>query len=214
MSKIKIPKYSLGEELFNSISHGIGAGLSIAALVILLIKSNRPIEYVSCSLYGASLIILYTISCIYHALSPKIKGKKVLRVIDHCNVMLLEFGTYIPLSLCAIGKALGWIVFSIVLVTTIISIVLNAIDVDKYQKYSVACNLLEGWLALLIIVPLKEAIGINGIILLVLGGLSYSFGAVLYALGSKKKWMHSIFHIFCLLGSIFHFFLIYIYCLD
>jgi len=211
MSKVKIPTYSLGEEIFNSTSHGIGAGLSIAALVLLVIKANNPLDIVSCSIYGTCLIVLYTMSCIYHGLSNNLKGKKVLRVIDHCNVMLLEFGTYVPLCLSALNNKVGWIMFSITLSVTIISIVFNAIDVDKYTKLSLACNLIEGWVALIIFNPLIKAIGKNGVILLILGGLIYSIGAILYVIGSKKKWMHSIFHIFCLLGSIVHFFMIYFY---
>ena len=99
MSKIKVPKYSLGEELVNSISHGIGALLSIAALVFCCLKANTPNAVVSVCLYGSFMIILYTISCIYHALSPRILGKKVLRVIDHCNVLIMIAGTYMPICL-------------------------------------------------------------------------------------------------------------------
>src|SRR5574344_60759 len=106
MSKIKIPNYSLGEELINSISHGVGAGLSIAALVLLIIKSPNSISVVASCIYGSCMILLYLISCLYHALSPKLTGKKVLRVIDHCNVFLLEAGTFTPICLALLGGKL------------------------------------------------------------------------------------------------------------
>lgn len=211
MSKVKIPNYSLGEELINSISHGIGAGLSIAGLVILIIKCNSSIAVVSSSIYGVSLILLYLISCIYHALSPKLLGKKVMRVIDHCNVFLLEAGTFTPLCLAIVGGKLGWILFGLVWAITTICIVLNAIDVDKYQVPSVILNLLIGWSILLVYKPLTIVLTTNGILLLILGGISYSIGAILYRIGAKKKYMHSIFHFFVLLGSILHFFMIYLY---
>jgi hemolysin III len=211
--KIKLPKYSLGEELVNSISHGIGAGLSIAGLVLMIIKANSPMEYVTCSLFGASMIILYLMSCIYHALSPKLKGKKVLRVIDHCNVYLLVFGTYIPVALLGIGGIFGWIMFSIVLTITVIGIVFTAIDIDKYSFISVICHLLNGWSILLAIPSLIKTMGLNGILFIIMGGIMYSIGSILYWKGANKKYIHSIFHFFCLAGSLMHFFAIYLYLL-
>ena len=105
--RIRIPDYTLGEELFNAISHGIGAGLSIAALVLMVIRAQGALAVTSVSLFGSAMILLYTISCIYHALSPRLKGKGVLRVIDHCNVFLLVYGTYIPASLLGVGGTAG-----------------------------------------------------------------------------------------------------------
>src|SRR5574344_281356 len=211
MSKVKIPNYSLGEELINSISHGVGAALSIAALVLLVIKCKTSIGVVSSAIYGSCMILLYLISCIYHALSPKLLGKKVLRVIDHCNVFLLEAGTFTPICLAIIGGKLGWIVFGLVWGITTLCIVLNAIDVDKYIVSSVICNLLIGWSVLIIYKPLTIVLPINGIRLLIWGGIAYSVGAILYRIGAKRKYMHSIFHFFVLLGSILHFFMIYLY---
>lgn|SRR5574344_6735 len=211
MSKIKIPNYSLGEELINSISHGVGAGLSIAALVLLIIKSPNSISVVASCIYGSCMILLYLISCLYHALSPKLTGKKVLRVIDHCNVFLLEAGTFTPICLALLGGKLGWVTFGVIWGITTVAIVFNAIDVDKYQLVSVICNLVIGWSALIIYKPLELAMGNAGLYLLIAGGVSYSIGAFLYWIGSKKKYMHSIFHFFVLAGSLFHFFMIYLY---
>ena len=171
MDKIKIPKYTLGEELINSISHGIGAGLAIAALVLCLIKANNAWSIVSTAIYGSLMIILYIISCIYHALSPRVKGKKVLRVIDHCNVFLMLAGTYMPICLSLLNKTLGWVVFSIVWLITIIAIVLNAINVDKYQIASVVCHLLLGWGSLILINPLVKASSMHAVWILIIGGI-------------------------------------------
>lgn len=213
MNKISIPKYTLGEELVNSISHGIGAGLSIAALVLCLVKANNAYSIVSTAIYGSIMIVLYVISCIYHALSPRIKGKKVLRVIDHCNVFLMLAGTYMPICLSLLNGALGWIVFSIVWIITIIAIILNGINVDKYQLASVICHLLLGWGSLMIINPLIKASSLHAVLILITGGILYTVGSIIYGLGRKIPYMHSVFHFFVIGGSIFHFFFIYLYCI-
>lgn len=213
MSKVSIPKYNLCEELINSISHGIGALLSIAAIVLCIIKAHTAAGVVSSILYGTFMIILYTISCIYHALSPKLKGKKVLRVIDHCNVLLMVAGTYMPICLSLFGGSLGWILFAIVWFITIIAVVFNAIDVDRYQVVSVMCNLLLGWGILLLLKPMLLVCPMKGIWFLISGGIVYSVGAILYGIGSKVPYMHSIFHFFVLAASILHFIFIYGYCI-
>ena len=213
MEKIKIPKYSLGEELINSISHGIGGCLAIAALVLCIIKSKNAWSIVSTSIYGSLMIILYVISCIYHALSPKLKGKKVLRVIDHCNVFLMLAGTYMPICLSLLNGLLGWIIFGIVWTITIIAIILNSINVDKYQLASVICHLFLGWGSLIILNPLVKASSIHAVWILIIGGIIYTIGSILYGIGKKIPYMHSVFHFFVLGGSIFHFFFIYLYCI-
>ena len=211
LDRISVPKYTLGEELFNSISHGIGAGLSIAALVVMVVKAHGALAETCVSLFGVGMIVLYTISCIYHALSPRIKGKKVLRVIDHCNVYALVFCTYIPMCLIVIGGALGWVLFGILLTVTTIGITLSAVNVDKYTKLEVACHLINGWASLIFIPRLLKGMGPNGLFFLILGGLLYSIGSILYALGHKKKYTHCVFHIFCMLGTFFHFITIFFY---
>ncbi|MGM9877846.1 MAG: hemolysin III family protein [Bacilli bacterium] len=205
---IKIPKYSLSEELINSISHGVGGIFSIVGLILMLIRCSTALEYVCISIYGTTMILLYIMSCIYHALSPRITGKKVLRVLDHCNVYLLVLGTYIPISLLGVKGVLGWVLFGIVCSITILGIVLSSINMDKLQVFEVICHLINGWSVLIGIKSLYKNIGI-GILFLILGGLMYSIGAILYGIGAKKKYMHSVFHFFCLFGSLFHFMAIY-----
>ena len=211
--QIRIPTYSLCEELINSISHGFGGCLAIIALVLMMIKANTALEYVTCSIFGTTMIILYVMSCIYHALSPKIQGKKVLRVLDHCNVYLLVLGTYIPVVLLGVGGTLGWIMFGIVTTITTLGIIFTAIDIDRFQVVSVICHLINGWSVLLGIPSLLNNIDYHGILFLILGGVMYSLGAILYGIGAHKKYMHSIFHFFCLAGSIFHFLAIYLFIL-
>ena len=213
--RISIPSYTLSEELINSISHGIAAAFSIWGLVMLIIKASNEgaMAVITVTLFGTTMILLYTISCIYHALSPRITGKKVLRVIDHCNVFLLVFGTIIPIALVGMKGVYGWIYFGIVGFITLLGIIFSAVDVDKNEKIEVVSHLMNGWSAILFIKPLIAGVGVVGLIFIILGGVMYSIGALLYGLGSKKKYMHSVFHFFCIAGSIFHYLAIYLYVL-
>ena len=213
MAKVEIPKYSLGEEIFNAVSHGVGGLLSIAAIVLLIIKSSTPIGVITSIVFGFIMLVLYTISCIYHSLSPRVVGKKVLRVIDHCNVLLMVAGTYTPISLSLIGGALGWITFGIVWGITVLSVVFTAINVDKFSVLMVLCNLLLGWCGIMLLGPIMEACPMKGVWFLITGGIIYTIGAILYACGKKIPYMHSVFHLFVLGGSIFHFFFIFLYCI-
>lgn len=209
--RVSIPKYSLGEELVNSISHGIGAGLSIAALVLLCIRAHSALGVLCGILYSVIMLVLYTISCIYHALSPKLTAKKVLRVLDHINVLLMVAGTYTPICLCMLKGWVGWLSFGVVWGVTLIAVVFNAINVDKYQFLSVISNLVLGWGAILIFQYLMAACPMPGIVLLISGGVVYTIGAILYGIGKKIPYMHSIFHFFVLAASVLHFFLIFLY---
>lgn len=208
---ITIPKYSLSEELFNSISHGIGGGLGIAALVVMIIKAKGALANTTVSLFGATIIILYIMSCIYHGLSKNLEGKKVLRVLDHCNVFMLVLGTYIPASLIGVGGTLGWVLFGMVTFFTILGIVFTAIWIDKFQVVPVICHLFSGWSILFGISKLLANTGTKGVLYMILGGIMYTIGAALYGMGKKVKYMHCVFHIFCLLGTFFHFWAIYMY---
>lgn len=215
--KISIPEYSLAEELVNAISHGVGASLAIAALVVCIVHSHSALGVISSCLYGAMMIILYVFSCLYHALSPNVRGKKILRVLDHDNVFLMEAGTYMPVALALlVGNghvALGWVVFGIVWLITILAIVFTSIDVDKFQIIGVICNLALGWGSLLILPVLISLVPASGLLMLILGGATYSLGALWYGIGAKVKWMHSVFHFYVLLASVFHFVFIYNFCI-
>lgn len=211
MSKIEIPEYSLGEELVSSISHGIGALLGIAALVLSVVFSKNSITIVSSAIYGITLIILYLISCLYHSFSPRIKAKKVFRVLDHDSIYLLIFGTYMPYLLVSIGGSKGWILWGILLGLSILGIVFNSINLEKFKNISLISYILMGWIIIFSFKDVYNSIGFYGTLYLILGGVFYTIGALFYRLGKKIKYMHSIFHLLVLAGSIFHFFSIFLY---
>lgn len=211
---ITIPKYSLGEELISSISHGVGALLGIAALVLCVIRgafNGSAMQVVSCSIYGGTLVVLYTMSCLYHALKVNL-AKKVFRIIDHCSIYMLIAGTYTPYTLVSLKGALGWTMFGIVWGCAIIGIVLNAIDLKKFKVISMVLYLVMGWCVIFCFPQVKAALG-AGTWWLLVGGIAYTLGAVLYGIGKKVKYMHSVFHFFVLAGSILHFFSIMFYVL-
>ena len=211
MSKIEIPEYSLGEELVSSISHGIGALLGIAALVLSVVFSKNSITIVSSAIYGITLIILYLISCLYHSFSPRIKAKKVFRVLDHDSIYLLIFGTYMPYLLVSIGGSKGWTLWGILLGLSILGIVFNSVNLEKFKNVSFISYILMGWIIIFSFKDVYNSIGFYGTLYLILGGVFYTIGALFYRLGKKIKYMHSIFHLLVLAGSIFHFFSIFLY---
>lgn len=210
-----LPDYTLGEELVNAISHGLGAVFGIVALVLCIVKSavsGNAIAVVSSCLYGTMLVLLYTMSTIYHALKRN-KAKHIFRIFDHCTIFLLIAGTYIPIILVAIGGALGWVYFGIVTGAAVIGIVLNAISVDRFEIFSMICYITMGWVIVFAFRPLANAVDRQGIALLIAGGIVYTVGAILYGIGDKRKYLHSIWHFFVLGGSILHFLMIYQYVL-
>lgn len=216
LNKVELPKYSRGEEIFNMVSHIVGGALGIVATVLCVIFSaihKDVYAVVSSCIYGASLIILYTMSSIYHGLKLG-KAKRVFQIIDHCSVFILIAGTYVPFTLCTLRRydaCLGWTMFGIILAAAIIGIVLNAIDLKKYKILSMICYLLMGWCIILKANLLPNLLTKKGFILLVVGGIFYTVGAIFYKMGKKYKWMHSVFHILCVLGSLMHFFCILFY---
>ena len=213
--KIRIPDYTLGEEITNSVTHGLGAIFALVALVLMIAKAavngNTALCFVVLSVYGSFMFITYVISCVYHGLSPKLKGKVVLRVIDHCDVYLLVLGTIIPVALLGVQGFYGWLLFTLALMLNVVGIVFTAIDVDKYSKISVFCHLLSGWCVCFFIRPLVANASVNCFWFILAGGISYSIGAILYWLGKKKRYMHSVFHVFVLAGSVLQWLAIYFY---
>lgn len=214
-TNIEIPIYSLGEELMSSITHGIGILLSILALILCISIStvkNSPVAITSSCVYGLTLFILYSMSTIYHALKVN-EAKRILRIIDHCSIYLLIAGSYTPYMLVALSNALGWTMFGIIWGASIIGIVFNAIDLKKYKVISVASYIILGWMIVFTLPYLCKVMPLAGIWLLVSGGICYTVGAIFYGVGKKIKYMHSIFHLFVLAGSICQFFSIYLYVL-
>ena len=206
-----LPKYSKGEEIFNMTSHIVGAALGIVATVLCVVFAaihGNAYGVVSGAIYGVTMILLYTMSSIYHGLKPELFSKKVFQVLDHCSIFLLIAGSYTPFALCTFieyNTALGWTIFGVIWAMAILGIVLNSIDIKKYKVFSMICYLGMGWCVIFTAKLLPKLLGMAGVVLLVAGGIAYSVGAILYGIGKKRKWMHSIFHLFILLGSILQF---------
>jgi len=213
--KISIPKYTLGEELTNAITHGIGAVLGIVGLVLCLIRSysqGYTPAIVSSWIFGMSMIILYTMSCLYHALKP-CNAKRVFRIFDHCTIFILIAGTYTPFTLVALKGDAGVKMFIFIWAAAVLGIVLNAIDMERFTKLSMACYLGMGWAIVVEFNDLVKAVPYTGIKYLFLGGIAYTVGAAIFGIGSKVKYMHSLWHLFVMAGTILHFICIYNYVL-
>lgn len=210
MGKIK-RKYTLGEEIFSSVSHGVGACLSIAGTVVLLVFSviyGNALAVVSSAIYGASLIILYTMSTLYHSFTNE-RVKHFFQIMDHNTIFLLIAGTYTPITLYILGGVIGWILFSVVWVASIIGITLNSINMEKAKIPSLICYIATGWVIIFAIKPLIAKVPFISALFLVLGGVIYTVGVVFYVI-KKVKYFHPIWHIFTILGSAFHYFSILI----
>lgn len=216
LSDRQLPEYSKGEELFNMISHITGGALGIAALVLCVVKSAIYADawaVVGSAIYGAALVMLYTTSSIYHGLNRNM-AKKVMQVLDHCTIYFLIAGTYTPILLCSIRRVSpgwAWTLFGIVWGLAAMATVFTAIDLKKYSKLSMLCYIGMGWCILLATKTAIEAIPFAGLMYLLIGGVSYTIGAILYGIGKKHKYIHSVFHIFVIAGSVLHFFCIFFY---
>lgn len=201
--------YSNGEEIFNGVSHIVGGGLGIIFMIISIVLSSiykDNIAILAMVIYGISMIILYTMSSLYHMLKPK-TAKKVFQIFDHCSIFILIAGTYTPYMLIALNNQIGYIILAIVWSLTIIGIVFNAINMDwKLVKIlSYISYILMGWCVVFAIEDLINSISFSCLLFLVCGGIFYTIGFIFYILGKNKKWFHSIWHLFVLAGTILHF---------
>lgn len=222
MKRIKIndrilPTYTRGEDIFNMTSHIVGGVLGIVATVLCCVFAaihHNVYGIVSGAIFGVTLIVLYTMSSIYHGLKPHRKAKKIFQIIDHCSIFLLIAGSYTPFALCTLrehGAVVGWSTFGIIWGMAVIGIILNSIDLHRYRVFSMICYLVMGWFILFKINIIFKSLGLIGFILLLLGGIVYTLGAIAYGVGRKKKWMHSVFHVACFIGSLLHFLCILLY---
>ncbi len=213
-----LPTYSHGEETMNMVTHIIGGALGITALVLCIVKSalnGSAAGVVSSAIYGLSMILLYTMSSVYHGLRPG-TGKKVMQIIDHCTIYLLIAGSYTPVMVCRMAPTypnVAWGVLAVVWGLAILAATLTAIDLKAYKVFSMICYIGMGWCIILFIPQLLDVLAMEGFALLLSGGIAYTVGAVLYGLGKKMPWMHSVFHIFVVLGSLLQFLCIYLYVL-
>lgn len=200
-------RYTLGEEIFNSVSHGTGGLLSIAGTAVLIVLAaiySNAWGVVSSAIFGASLIILYTMSTLYHAITNP-KAKKFFRIMDHNTIFFLIAGTYTPITLVPLRGAFGWVLFGIVWGAAIIGIVLNSIDLEKFRKPSVVCYIAMGWVVIIAVKPMIEKVYPLSLWFILIGGLFYTVGVIFYV-KKNKKYFHSIWHLFTIAGSVFHYF--------
>lgn len=210
-----MPVYSHGEELCNMVSHIGGAALGVVALVWCLILANSPVEIITSIVYSMTMILLYTTSSIYHGLTHPM-AKRVFQVLDHCTIYLFIAGTYTIVALCSLrleNAIIAWLIFTIEWVMAAIAVTLTAIDLKKYEYFSFVCYIVLGWVGLIAVEPAIRVLGVAGSALLLAGGISYTIGSILYVIGKKKQYAHSVFHVFILLGSLLHFFCIVFFVL-
>lgn len=212
----EMPVYSRGEERMNMVTHIIGGGLGVLALLLCVAKAvynHNTWGTWTAVAYGVFMITLYTMSSVYHGLRDGM-AKRVMQVMDHCTIYCLIAGTYTPIVLTTIRPvypALGWGLFLFEWALAALAITLTAIDLKKYNVFSMICYIGMGWAIIPFAGVIIELMGMSGFVLLLAGGISFTIGAILYGLGKKRRWMHSVFHIFVVLGTTLQFFAVYLY---
>lgn len=212
-----LPTYTKGEEIFNMVSHIVGGALGVVATVLCVIFAaihKNVYGIISGAIFGTTMILLYTMSSIYHGLKPERKAKKVMQILDHCSIFLLIAGSYTPFCLCTLREyntALGWTIFGIIWGFAILGIVLNSIDLKKYKVFSMICYLVMGWCIIVKVNVLPQLLGMTGFWLLISGGIVYTIGAILYGVGKKHKYIHSVFHLCILIANLLQFLCILLY---
>ncbi len=203
----ELPEYTRGEEIMNMVTHIVGGGIGVIVLILGVVLAARRRDawsVVSVCIYGLTMIWLYTMSSVYHGLRPG-RAKKVLQVLDHCTIYALIAGTYTPILLAGIRPQhpiLAWVFFGLEWGLLALATTLTAIDLEKYDVLSMICYIAMGWLIILAVPQTIEALTQAGFYWLLAGGIAYTVGAVLYGIGSKRRWFHSVFHLFVVLGSI------------
>lgn len=214
MREQKSALYTVGEEIFNSVSHGVGALLSVAALTLLIVFAvfrSDGYGLASAIVFGVSLTLLYSMSTVYHIIQNE-TAKKVLRVFDHCSIFILIAGTYTPYLLMCMRNALGWTMFGLIWGVTVLGIVLNAVNLERFRKFSLVCYICMGWAIVFTIKPIIQNIALPGVVLLIAGGVVYTIGVIFYVL-KRYRYMHSIWHLFVLGGSVCHYLSVLLYVL-
>ena len=217
LSDRTLPVYTRGEEIANMVTHIVGGAFGILVLAACLLKARRGDgwDVVGAWVYGLSMIALYTASSVYHGLTAPM-GKKVMQVVDHCTIYLLIGGTYTPILFSAIRPVFpgwAWTIFGLVWGIAAVATVFTAIDLKKYAALSMACYIATGWCIVMALKPTLAAVPLTGLLWLLAGGIAYTVGAVIYGLGKKRRYMHTLFHIFVLLGSVLQFAAVYGWCL-
>lgn len=207
LSQRVLPRYTKGEEITNMITHIVGGAIAIGILILCIIRSVYSKSVIACvggSIYGSTMIAVYAISSIYHGLH-KSTGKKVMQIIDHCAIYFLIAGTYTPILLSKLIPAypiIGWSLLVAQWCLCICAVTLTAIDLHHYRIISMICYVGMGWGIIFFLPEAINVLTLSGFSWLLSGGIVYTIGAVLYGIGVKKRWMHCVFHIFVVIGSI------------
>ena len=202
-----LPDYTRGEEIMNMVTHIVGGGLGVLILLACLIKgilARSALDVVGSAIFGCTMIVLYTMSSVYHGLRGG-TSKKVMQIIDHCTIYFLICGTYTPIMLSGfvpVYPLLGWGLLAAEWALAILAATLTAIDLKKYNIFSMICYIAMGWGIIFFLPQAMQVMTKPGFLLLLSGGIAYTVGAILYGIGSKTRWFHSVFHIFVVLGSV------------
>ena len=218
LAQRQLPDYTRGEEIMNMVTHIAGGGLGILILILCVMRSataGSTYGIVGSAIYGGSMVALYAVSSVYHGLLPS-TGKKVMQVIDHCTIYLLIAGTYTPIMLTAflpVYPMIGWGLLIMEWGLTALAVTLTAIDLKKYNIFSMICYIAMGWGIIFFLPQACTVLTMPGFYWLLAGGITYTIGAVLYGIGAKIRWFHSVFHIFVVLGSVLQFVAVLFYAL-
>jgi hemolysin III len=201
----KLPRYTKGEEIMNMVTHIVGGAVGILGLGLCLYRAvgQGTVAVATAMVFGMAMIAVYAVSSIYHGLHPS-TGKKVMQILDHCGIYFLIAGTYTPIAVCAFAPRyplLGWGMVAFQWGMAALAVTLTAIDLHKYKVFSMTCYIGMGWAVLPFLPQTMEVLTNRGFQWLLAGGIAYTFGAILFGIGSKKAWFHSVFHIFTVLGS-------------
>ncbi|CDT88062.1 Hemolysin III [Vibrio diabolicus] len=211
MSELQKPQYSQREELANTITHGIGMIFGIVGLILLLIKAidqqADTLTLASMAVYGASIIVLFLASTLYHAI-PHPNAKRWLKTFDHCAIYLLIAGSYTPFLLVSLRTPLAFGLMIVIWTIALLGIIMKVAFVYRFKKLSLMTYLVMGWLSLIVIYQLAINLDIGGLTLLAVGGLVYSLGVIFYVT-KRIPFNHAIWHGFVLAGCVCHFFAIY-----
>lgn len=214
--KTELPDYTRGEEITNMVTHIVGGAFAVMAIPILVIVAalhGNPWGVVSGAIYGAALLIMFTVSSVYHGLHAGM-AKRVMRIIDHCDIYFLIAGTYTPILLCGIrtiNPAIAWTIFGVEWALAATAVTLNAVNLKRFEKISMVCYIGMGWCIVILLRLTIEAMTWDGFVLLLLGGVAFTIGAALYGVGKKVRYMHSVFHVFVLIGCVLQFLSILFY---
>lgn len=215
MTDRTLKRYTIGEEIFNSVTHGTGAVLAIGGTVLLIVLSvinGSGLALASSLIYGISLIVLYTMSTVYHAVQHE-RAKEILRIFDHTSIFLLIAGSYTPFCLIALkGNTRGLAVVAAVWLCAVLGMVLNAIDLKKTERLGTVLYVIMGWSIVVVFRDIVSVLPTPAFWLLLSGGISYTGGLIFYAM-KNRKYMHSVWHIFVLAGSVLHYICIAVYVL-